>query len=63
MRIKIIAVGKIKEAYLKEGISEYLTRLLPYTKTEIIEVADSKVKDNPNQSDIDKVINEEGERI
>lgn len=63
MKIKIIAVGKVKEKYLKDGIDEYLTRLLPYAKTEIVEVADSKVKDNPNQSDIEKVINEEGDRI
>ena len=63
MKIKIIAVGKIKENYLKEGINEYLVRLSPYAKTEIIEVPDSKVKDNPNESDILKVINEEGERI
>ena len=51
MKIKIIAVGKVKENYLKEGINEYLLRLSPYAKTEIIEVDDSKVKDNPNQSD------------
>ncbi len=63
MKIKIIAVGKIKENYLKEGINEYLLRLSSYAKTEIVEVADSKVKDNPNESDILKVINEEGERI
>lgn len=63
MKIRIIAVGKIKENYLKQGINEYLIRLSAYAKTEIVEVADSKVKDNPNQSDIDKVINEEGERI
>ena len=63
MKIKVIAVGKIKENYLKEGINEYLIRLSAYAKTEIVEVADSKVKDNPNKSDIDKVINEEGERI
>ena len=63
MKIKIIAVGKIKENYLKEGINEYLTRLLPYAKTEIVEVIDSKVKDNPNHVDITKVIKEEGDRI
>ena len=63
MKIKIVAVGKIKENYLKEGIAEYITRLSPYAKTEIVEVIDSKVKDNPNQADITKVINEEGERI
>ena len=63
MKIKIIAVGKVKENYLKEGINEYLLRLSPYAKTEIIEVDDSKVKDNPNESDITKVINEEGDRV
>lgn len=63
MKIKIIAVGKIKENYLKDGINEYLLRLSPYAKIEIVEVSDSKVKDNPNEGDILKVINEEGERI
>lgn len=63
MKIRVIAIGKIKENYLKEGISEYLLRLQPYAKTEIIEVADSPVKDNPNDADIHKVINEEGERV
>ena len=63
MKIKIIAVGKIKEQYLKDGIAEYLQRLSSYAKVEIVEVNDLKVKDNPNESDINKVINEEGERI
>ena len=63
MKIRIIAIGKIKEDYLKAGINEYLTRLNPYAKTEIIEVMDSKVKDNPNESDITKVKNEEGQRV
>jgi len=30
MRITIIAVGKIKEKYLKEGINEYSKRLSRY---------------------------------
>ena len=62
MKIKIIAVGKIKENYLKEGIGEYVTRLSPYAKVEIVEVNDSKVKDD-SPSDILRVVNEEGERI
>jgi 23S rRNA (pseudouridine1915-N3)-methyltransferase len=35
MQITIIAVGKIKEKYLKEGINEYLKRLRPYAKVEM----------------------------
>jgi len=63
MKIKIYCIGKIKEQYLKDGISEYLKRISAYSNIEIIEVADSKVKDNPNTSDIEKAKNEEGERV
>ena len=63
MKIKIYCIGKIKEQYLKDGINEYLKRISPYSNIEIVEVNDSKVKDNPNQSDIEKAKNEEGDRI
>ena len=63
MKIKIYCIGKIKEQYLKDGIGEYLKRISAYSNIEIIEVADSKVKDNPNSSDIEKAKNEEGERV
>lgn len=63
MKIKIYCIGKIKEQYLKDGINEYLKRISAYSNIEKIEVADSKVKDNPNSSDIKKAKNEEGERV
>jgi len=40
MKIKIIAVGKLKKSHLTEGINDYLERLNHYAKTEIIEVKD-----------------------
>lgn len=63
MKIKIYCIGKIKEQYIKDGINEYVKRISPYSNVEIIEVVDSKVKDNPNQADISKAKNEEGERV
>ena len=63
MKIRIMCIGKIKEAFLKEGINEYLSRLKPYCKLEIIEVDDEPIRDNPNSSDIKKAIDKEGERI
>ena len=63
MRIKIYCIGKIKEQYIKDGISEYIKRISSYSNVEIVEVADSKVRDNPNRSDIEKAKNEEGERV
>ena len=63
MKIRVYCIGKIKEQYLKDGINEYLKRISSYSNIEIVEVNDSKVKDKPNQSDIDKAKNEEGDRV
>ncbi|MBR4377552.1 MAG: 23S rRNA (pseudouridine(1915)-N(3))-methyltransferase RlmH [Bacilli bacterium] len=63
MKIKLYCIGKIKEQYLKDGINEYVKRISPYSNIEIVEVADSKVKDNPNSADISIAKNEEGERV
>lgn len=63
MKIKIYAIGKIKENYLKVGINEYLDRIKPYSHIEIIEVNDEPIVDNPKESDIKFVINNEGKRV
>jgi len=39
--IKIICPGKIKEAYLRDGVDDYKKRIYKYHKIEIIEVEDS----------------------
>ncbi len=40
--IRIICVGKIKEAFYRDAIFEYLKRLKKYHKIEIVEVMDSQ---------------------
>ncbi len=59
MKIKIIALGKIKEKFLKDGIDEFLKRLTPYTAIEIVELSPVEIKDNQ----IEKALLEEGEKI
>ena len=44
MRLRILAVGKIKEAFTKDWINEYLKRLNKYCKLEIIEIKESNKK-------------------
>ena len=63
MKIKIYAIGKIKEAYLKVGIEEYVTRIKPYCNIEIIEVKDEPISDNPSAKDIEKAKDNEGKRV
>ena len=63
MKIKIYAIGKIKETYLKVGIEEYVTRIKPYCGIEIIEVKDEPISDNPSIKDIEKAKDNEGKRV
>ena len=63
MLIKIIGVGKIKEKFYKDAISEYEKRMTAYNKVEIIEVNDEKAPENLSDKEIDQVKSVEGERI
>lgn len=63
MQVKVIAVGKLKEKYLKKGIEEYAKRLGAYTKFEIVEVADEEAPENLSQAEMDQVKALEGDRI
>ena len=60
MKIKIIALGKIKEKFLKDGIDEFVKRLTPYTSIEIIELNPIEIKD---ENLTEKVLLQEGEKI
>lgn len=60
MNIKIIALGKLKEKFLKDGIDEFLKRLTPYANTEIIELSPVEIKD---ENLIERALDEEGEKI
>lgn len=63
MNIDIICVGKIKEAFYRDAVSEYSKRLSRYCKLKIIEVNDEKTPDGQSDA-LDKKIKEiEGERI
>ena len=63
MKIKIYAIGKIKEDYLKIGIGEYIKKIKPYSQIEIVEVNDEPIPNNPNSSEIEIAKNKEGEKI
>lgn len=63
MNIKIIAVGKIKEKYIREGIKEYSKRLSKYCNLEIIEVADEKAPEKLSKKDMEIIKNKEGAKL
>lgn len=63
MNIEIIAVGKIKEKYIKSGIAEYLKRLQSYANVKIIELADEATAENMSEAEETGVLAKEAERI
>ena len=63
MLIKIIAVGKVKEKYIKAGIDEFTKRLKVHTKLKIIEVADESASQNLSEAEMEIVKATEGEKI
>jgi 23S rRNA (pseudouridine1915-N3)-methyltransferase len=42
---KIIAVGKVKERYLQEGIAEFVKRITAFDNINIVEVKDSNIRE------------------
>ena len=59
LAIQIICVGKLKETYLKEAISEYSKRLSKYIKLDILELQDEKIPDKLNSSLENEIKNKE----
>ena len=63
MKIKVVTVGKLKEKYLKDGIAEYSKRISRFAKLEMIELADEKTPDRASESENQKILEIEGQRI
>ena len=63
MTIHIIAVGKLKEDYLKDAQKEYLKRLSRFCKVNIVEIEEEKAPDNASPAQEDKIKAKEAERI
>ncbi|MCL2845067.1 MAG: 23S rRNA (pseudouridine(1915)-N(3))-methyltransferase RlmH [Chitinivibrionia bacterium] len=63
MKISIIAVGKIKENYLKDAIGEYLKRLSAFANMQIIEIPDAQCPENLSEAQKNIVLQKEGEKI
>ena len=60
MKIKIIALGKIKEKFLKDGIEEFMKRLKPYIPVDIVELQPVEIKD---KNLVAKALEEEAQKI
>lgn len=63
LSINIICVGKLKESYLKDAVTEYEKRLSKYCHITVTEVADEKLPNKLNNSIISEIKQKEGIKI
>lgn len=62
MKIKIYAIGKVKDFY-KLGVDEYIKRLTNYCKIEVVELKDESINEKPSDKETLKAIVIEGKRV
>jgi len=63
MKIRIVAVGKLKEKYLRKGVAEYEKRLAPFASVELLETREEYMAENPSEAQRQQTLAKEGERL
>ena len=63
MKISIACVGKVKEKFYRDAVSEYEKRLSRYCKVEFLEVADEKTPDGASAALEEQIMEKEPGRL
>lgn len=63
INVTVIAVGRIKEKFYAEALSEYAKRLMGFCRFEVVEVKDEKTPENPSKAEKQIVLDREAKRI
>ena len=63
MKITVLAVGKIKEAFFRDALSEYKKRLSRFCELSVVEVADEPAPERASEAQCRQIMEREGERL
>ena len=63
LAVKLICVGKLKEAYWRDAVAEYEKRLRPLCRWELIELPEARLPSDPSPAEISAALEKEGEQI
>lgn len=63
VNVKLVAVGNLKEQYLRDAFSEYSKRLNRFCNLQVCEINESKLSDKPSEKEIQKALETEGKVI
>ena len=61
--VKIITVGTLKEAYLRDAAAEYEKRLGAFCKLSQVNLKEEKLPDSPSDAEIRTALSKEAQRI
>ena len=63
MKIRFLTVGKCRETWQRDAVSEYLKRLSRFADVEVLEVQDEKTTDGASDAENERVKALEGARL
>ena len=63
MILQIITVGTLKESYLKDALAEYKKGLSQYARVEEVNIAESRIANEDDKSEIARALSTEGDKI
>lgn len=63
LTITIACVGRLKEDYWRNACAEYVKRLLPFCKLNIVEVEEERLPSDPSDAQITAALEAEGHRL
>ncbi|MDR3119780.1 MAG: 23S rRNA (pseudouridine(1915)-N(3))-methyltransferase RlmH, partial [Clostridiales bacterium] len=62
-KVRVVAVGKIREPYLRDAIGEYAKRLGRYCTLEVVEVADEDISAGESAAQVERHLRAEADRL
>lgn len=63
INVKLIALGNLKESYLREAFEEYAKRLSAFCRFECVELKEYRLPENPSGVEINTALEDEAKRI
>ncbi len=63
IKVTLITLGKLKEAYLRDAADEYKKRLSRYCNLEVVELTPEQLPDNASASQIENALSREAQMI
>ena len=60
LEVRLLCVGKLKEAYWRDAVAEYEKRLGPLCKFKLIELPEARLPNDPSPAQIAHALEQEG---